>query len=105
MRSDDRLLVNDDVFDWDTLPASLAVVGTGVIGLELAQALHRLGVRVRLYGRGGRVGPLTDPVLQEETRRQVAQALPLNAQAGHLQVRREGDEVIVAADGAPEERF
>jgi dihydrolipoamide dehydrogenase len=47
----DRLIVNDDVFDWTDLPSSVAVVGTGVIGLELAQALHRLGVRVRLYGR------------------------------------------------------
>ncbi|HWH73533.1 MAG TPA: FAD-dependent oxidoreductase, partial [Methylibium sp.] len=39
----ERLIVNDDVFDWDTLPRSVAVVGAGVIGLELALALHRLG--------------------------------------------------------------
>ena len=63
-RLGDRLIVNDDVFDWTTLPASVAVVGTGVVGLELAQALHRLGVRVRLFGRSRRVGPLTDPALQ-----------------------------------------
>ncbi|WP_446917596.1 FAD-dependent oxidoreductase, partial [Klebsiella pneumoniae] len=41
----DRLLVNDDVFDWDDLPESVAVFGPGVIGLEIGQALHRLGVR------------------------------------------------------------
>ena len=28
----DRLLINDDVFQWETLPKSIAVVGTGVIG-------------------------------------------------------------------------
>ena len=50
----DKLLVNDDVFAWQTLPKSVAVIGTGVIGLEIAQALHRLGVRVRVYGRGTR---------------------------------------------------
>ncbi len=56
----DRLIVNDDVFDWEELPESVAVFGNGVIGLELAQSLHRLGVRVRLFGLGGAVGPLTD---------------------------------------------
>jgi len=44
----DRLLINDDVFDWADLPGSVAVVGPGVIGLELGQALHRLGLRARL---------------------------------------------------------
>ncbi len=60
----DRLVVNDDVFAWETLPESVAVFGAGVIGLELGQALHRLGVRVRLFGRGKTVGPLTDPVVK-----------------------------------------
>lgn len=90
----DRLIVNDDVFDWRTLPASVAVVGTGVIGLELAQALHRLGVRVRLYGRE-RVGPLTDPVLQALAREVFADELPLALDAHHLAPRREGDAVVM----------
>ena len=50
----DRLLINDDVFAWDTLPESIAVVGTGVIGLEISQALSRLGVRVDLFGVGNK---------------------------------------------------
>ncbi|WP_457324441.1 FAD-dependent oxidoreductase, partial [Roseateles sp. P5_E11] len=33
-----RLIVNDDVFVWVDLPKSIAVVGAGVIGLELALA-------------------------------------------------------------------
>ena len=57
----DRLIINDDIFSWQTLPASVAVFGAGVIGLELGQALHRLGVRVSLFGRDHLVGPLTDP--------------------------------------------
>ena len=101
----DRVIVNDDVFDWPTLPASVAVAGTGVIGLELAQALHRLGVRVKLYGRGGRVGPLTDPALQAASQAIFAQALPLNPLARGLHVRRDGDEVVVELPGQPDERF
>lgn len=101
----DRLLVNDDVFEWQDLPRSIAVVGAGVIGLEIAQALHRLGVRVKLYGRGGRVGPLTDPALQDETRRLLAATLPMNVHADHLALRREGAEVVVSGTGGPDERF
>ena len=61
----ERLIVNDDIFDWADLPGSVAVFGAGVIGLELGQALHRLGGRVRLFGRGGQAGPLTDPVVRQ----------------------------------------
>jgi dihydrolipoamide dehydrogenase len=57
----DRVLVSDDVFDWQDLPKSVAVIGPGIIGLELGQALHRLGVHVAIFGRGGRVGPISDP--------------------------------------------
>ena len=41
----DKLIVNDDIFEWAELPKSVAVFGSGVIGLELGQALHRLGVK------------------------------------------------------------
>jgi dihydrolipoamide dehydrogenase len=96
----DRLIVNDEVFDWDDLPQSVAVVGAGVIGLELAQALHRLGVRVRLYGRGARVGPLTDPALQALARQVFAAELPMSVDLAGIEPRREGDTVVVRATGA-----
>ena len=57
----DRLIVNDEVFEWQDLPESVVVFGAGVIGLELGQALHRLGVRVALFGRDNLVGPVSDP--------------------------------------------
>lgn len=93
-----RLLVNDDVFDWDDLPRSLAVVGAGVIGLELALALHRLGVRVRLFARSERVGPLTDPELQPLARQLFAQALPLTLQTGALEPVLDGDAVLIGGE-------
>lgn len=96
----DRLLVNDDVFDWRTLPASVAVVGAGVVGLELAQALHRLGVRVKLYGRDNRVGPLTDPVLRDEALRLFGQAMPLVGDARQLTVKRGGDGAVLRHEDA-----
>ena len=100
----DRLIVNDDVFAWNDLPRSVAVLGGGVIALELAQALHRLNVRVRLYGRSGRLGPLTDPVLQAKMPEVFGQEVPLLMNARELQLRRDGDAVVVRV-GADEQRF
>ena len=93
-----KLLVNDDVFDWQDLPRSLAVVGAGVIGLELALALHRLGVRVRLFARGQNVGPLTDPELQALARRLFAEDLPLTLNAASLEPTLDGEDVVMGGE-------
>jgi dihydrolipoamide dehydrogenase len=84
----DRLVVNDDVFGWETLPRSVAVFGPGVIGLELGQALARLGVRVVVLGRGGRVGPLTDPVVRDAAVKAFSAELYLDADADVRRVAR-----------------
>src|SRR5262249_39814633 len=70
-----RLLVNDDIFAWNDLPRSVAVFGPGVIGLELGQALHRLGVKVLLFGRKGHVGPFSDPEIRSYAARTFAQEM------------------------------
>lgn len=62
----DRLLINDDVFELEDLPESVAVFGAGVIGLELGQALHGLGTRIHVFGVRHNVGALTDPMVKEE---------------------------------------
>ncbi len=77
----DRLVVNDDIFEWRDLPKSVAVFGPGVIGLELGQALSRLGVDVSMFGLGGQVGPLTDPAVMESARKTFASEFYLDADA------------------------
>lgn len=98
----DRLVINDDVFDWTDLPESVVVFGPGAIGLELGQALHRLGVRVRIFGVGGLVGPLSDPEVREAARRVFAAEVPLDPDAAVKQVERVKDGVRVSweVDGA-----
>ncbi len=44
--SDIDPLTNENIFQQTSLPESLVVLGGGVISLELAQAMNRLGVRV-----------------------------------------------------------
>jgi dihydrolipoamide dehydrogenase len=91
----DRLVVNDDIFAWQDLPESIAVFGPGVIGLELGQALHRLGVKVLMFGLGGLVGPLTDPVVRDAARIAFAEEFYLDADAKVHSVRRAGDAVRI----------
>ncbi len=91
----DRLVVNDDVFAWEDLPESVAVFGAGVIGLELGQALHRLGVRVRIFGRSGSVGPLTDPVVKKAAAAAFEAELPVDFDADVLAVEPEGATGVV----------
>jgi len=99
----DRILTNDSLFELDHLPASCAVLGAGVIGLELGQALHRLGVRVRLFGRGGSVGPLSDPAVTAEAARIFAEEFPFHPDAAVAGVGPDADGVAVAfsAGGPP----
>ena len=101
----DRLIVNDDVFEWEDLPASVAVFGPGVIGLELGQALSRLGVRVRMFGVGGLVGPFSDPALRAYAQQTVSQEFPLDADAKVLEIgRTAGGVTIRFIDAGGEER-
>jgi dihydrolipoamide dehydrogenase len=91
----DRVIVNEDVFNWQRLPESVAIFGTGVIGLEIAQALHRLGVRVRLFGRSGKVGVLTDPDLQVLSKKIMTDDLPLQPVTHNVVVSRDNHQVVV----------
>ena len=58
----DRIITTDDFFELEELPTSIAVIGLGVIGLEIGQSLHRLGCKVVGIDMQEAVGGLTDPV-------------------------------------------
>lgn len=73
----DRVLVSDDVFELTRVPRSLAVIGTGIVGLELGQALRRLGAEVTFLDLSTKVGPLTDPVLQDYVRSVLGRTMSL----------------------------
>ncbi len=54
------MLTSDTVFELSDLPDSMAVIGAGAIGLELAQSFARLGVSVTLFNQNNRVAGLKD---------------------------------------------
>ena len=91
----DRLIINDDIFEWVDLPKSVAVFGSGVIGLELGQALHRLGVKVKVFGRSGRIRPISDPEIVSYAKKTFQSEFYLDSDSTIEKIWRDGNEVVV----------
>lgn len=91
----DRLVVNDDIFEWDDLPESVVVFGPGAIGLELGQALSRLGVRVRMFGVSGSVGPISDKDIREYARKTFNEEFQFDPDSDVTDVSRTDDGVQI----------
>ena len=91
----DRVIVNDDVFSWDTLPRRVLVVGSGVIGLELGQALSRLGVQTTLINRSASIGGLHDPDVRASAANAFTTELDLRLHTSIKNTSRKGDELHV----------
>ena len=53
-------LTNETIFSLTTLPARLLILGAGPIGIEMAQAFHRLGCAVTLLERSASILPRED---------------------------------------------
>lgn len=71
------VMTSDEVFELADLPASIAVIGTGVIALEIGQAMHRLGVRTAFFSPFDELGPFTDPEIRRIVRRDLGGELNL----------------------------
>lgn len=52
------MLTNETVFEIEDLPRTMAVIGAGPLGAELAQAFGRLGVQVALFDEGDRLAKI-----------------------------------------------
>ncbi len=97
----DRLLTSDDLFEMDDLPESMAVVGLGPLGLEMAQALARLGVRVRGFDASGSIGGIEDPAVAEAAARIIGGELPMRLGA-QVKLSPVADGVEVTVEGETE---
>ncbi len=71
----ERLITSDQIFELEHLPQSLTVIGSGVIAIELAQAMQRLGVETTIFARSRKVGSLSSPELQTIAQNTLSQAL------------------------------
>lgn len=93
---------SDDVMALTERPESAIVLGTGAIGLELAQFLSRMGTRVQLVSRR-RIFVWVDPLISEEMEAALGDEPNLDLiQAAPIRVQHSGEgiEVTVSREGA-----
>lgn len=109
-----RVLTNASLFELEDLPRSLAVIGAGPLGAELAQAMGRLGVRVALFDRGDRLAGIRCDAVHDAFRDLYARDVALHlgcapepsARENSIRLEWDGggedfDHVLVATGRAP----
>lgn len=62
----ERMLTTDNLFEQPDLGPRVAVIGMGPIGVEIAQALARLGLTVWAFSTSAQFAGLTDPAINAE---------------------------------------
>lgn len=78
------LLNTDQFFELEELPSAVAIVGLGVIGIELGQALSRLGVKVVGIDIRRGLGGISDPKVLEDTLEYFQNEFPLHFDGAEL---------------------
>ena len=73
----DRILTSDTLFEQEDLPQAVAVVGLGIIGLELGQALAQLGISVTGFDQQENIAGLADPSARQSAIEVMSRAFPL----------------------------
>ncbi|HHJ19132.1 MAG TPA: dihydrolipoyl dehydrogenase [Gammaproteobacteria bacterium] len=99
----DRIVTTDDFFELEQLPASMAVIGLGVIGLELGQALCRLGIEVTGIDALETISGLVDPVVSQSAIDVIGAEMPmwlgqqaeLSAEGDQLRVKTADHDIVV----------
>ena len=89
----DRVLTNESIFELNDLPKSLGVVGAGALGLELAQAMARLGVETMVFDTGDTIGGLKDHHVGEAYHAILSREMPILLGV-ELEVKPEGDDGV-----------
>jgi pyruvate/2-oxoglutarate dehydrogenase complex dihydrolipoamide dehydrogenase (E3) component len=98
-------LTNENVFDLETLPESLIVLGGGPIGIELASAFNRLGVRTTVVEMLDTILFRDDhELVQKLAGRLAAEGLMIMTDTKALKAARNGDDVILTVGNAQKQK-
>jgi len=97
----ERILTNETIFDLAELPTSIGVIGAGPLGLELAQALARLGVKTRVFDQGDMLAALIDEAVAEDLRAILSIEFSITLGV-KLTAAPDGDGVLLSWTGAEE---
>ena len=73
----DRIITTDEFFELEDLPASIAVIGLGVIGLEIGQSLRRMGLEITGIDQLTTISGLSDPEVNATAIEIIGKEMPL----------------------------
>ena len=92
-------LTNETVFSQTSLPRRLAVIGSGPIGCELAQAFARLGSQVTILERGSHILPREERDAADIVKSAfIRDGVRLALETKTVSVARKGDEKVISAE-------
>lgn len=92
----DRILTSDTLFEQEDLPRRVAVIGLGPLGLEMGQALARLGIEVHGFDAAKHLAGISDEKVADAARDAIGRELAI-----HLETQVE----LAEADGGVEVRW
>ncbi len=94
----DRILTTDSLFEQHDLPRRIAVIGMGAIGVEMAQALARLGLEVAGFDAIEGLAGIDDPQVLAAFRPLIETEMELHL-GGPAELKEAGDAIRVAGAG------
>lgn len=97
----DHIITTDEIFELQQLPESMAVIGLGVIGLELGQALHRMGIKVTGIDQLERIGGIDDDQVNSTAIEIIGKEMPLwLGHAADITLQEDGKLRVSAGDNS-----
>lgn len=96
---EDRIITTDNLFEQADLPARIGVIGLGLIGLEIAQALAKLGIDITAVDQGNQIGGISDPDISQSMKHVLEQDMRvwLNTE---VELSRKGDSILLKGGDA-----
>lgn len=99
----DRILTSDTLFDQEDLPHRIGVIGLGPLGVEMAQALARLGLEVHGFDGSRTIAGISDEKVAAVARDNLAKEFVIHLDAevelaeagGGVKIRWDGGSVTV----------
>jgi len=90
-----NVLTSDSIFNIDFLPEHLIIIGGGAIGLEIGQALMRMGSRVSLIEVADRIGGNVEPELSDKLKKLLEkEGMEIYTSARVASFGRKGEKII-----------
>lgn len=74
----ESILTNENIFEQKSFPSNIGIIGLGPIGLELGQAMARLGIEINGFSKSSFIAGLSDPLVNQSAIDIISEEFPLH---------------------------